>query len=285
VDEADRRRSHRTGVRADIAGRTDAGSDGLNAARADAERADERADECTDAVLTAASSGVPASQWVAEGRMGRPAPFGEAARSTPMRTNVLYRVWPKALPPELCRLVKALGDELTTIKATVVEYSQDAQTTQRGRLDEEVRRTAVGFWDETHWISGLLIHYAMLANRELWNFELSLMAGVQYAIYDANSFFTWHTDELATPYGPLSPTHWVRLNRKLSVSVHLTEPDAYTGGDLQFRDRLGNPMAIEGVREQGTVVVFPSNVAHTVTPVTSGVRNSLVGWVLGPPFR
>ena len=42
-------------------------------------------------------------------------------------------------------------------------------------------------------------------------------------------------------------------------------------------------MSIEGSREQGTVLVFPSNIAHTVTPVTSGVRNSLAGWVLGAP--
>ncbi len=201
-----------------------------------------------------------------------------------MRTNVLYRVWPKALPPELCRLIKALGDELTAIKATVGDNSQDGKTA-RHRLDEGVRRTSVGFWDETHWLNGLLMHYATLGNREIWNFELSLIAGVQYAIYDENSFYTWHTDELETPYGPLSPAHWVRLNRKLSVAVQLTEPDAYIGGDLQLKDRLGNPMVIEGVREQGTVVVFPANVAHTVTPVTSGMRNSLVGWVLGPSFR
>jgi PKHD-type hydroxylase len=192
-------------------------------------------------------------------------------------------VWPKALPPKLCGLIKTLGNGLTAIRATLDD--PDTHAAERGRLDEAVRRTTVGFWDETHWINGLLMHYATLANREFWNFELSLIGGVQYATYNEQSFFTWHTDELATPYGPLSPAHWVRLNRKLSVTVHLSEPDDYSGGDLQLKDRLGNLMAIEGVREQGTVVVFPSNVAHTVTPVTSGVRNSLAGWVLGPSFR
>lgn len=199
-----------------------------------------------------------------------------------MRTNVLYRVWPKALPPELCRLLKALGDDLTAIKATV---DDGTHVPERGRLLEELRRTMVGFWDESHWINGLLMHYAMQANREFWNFEISLISGVQYATYNESSFFTWHTDELETPYGPLSPAHWVRLNRKLSVTVHLSGPEAYSGGDLQLKDRVGNPIAIEGLREQGTVLVFPANVAHTVTPVTSGVRNSLSGWVLGPSFR
>ena len=139
-----------------------------------------------------------------------------------MRTNVLYRVWPKALPPELCRLLKALGDDLTAIKATV---DDGTHVPERGRLLEELRRTMVGFWDESHWINGLLMHYAMQANREFWNFEISLISGVQYATYNESSFFTWHTDELDTPYGPLSPAHWVRLNRKLSVTVHLSGPD------------------------------------------------------------
>ena len=57
--------------------------------------------------------------------------------------------------------------------------------------------------------------------------------------------------------------------------MNLTDPAAYEGGDVQLRDRLGNPIAIDGIRERGTVLVFPSNVAHSVTPVTSGVRNSL----------
>ena len=110
------------------------------------------------------------------------------------------------------------------------------------RLDEDVRRTDVGFWDETHWINGLLAHYASLANRETWNLDISLMAGVQYAIYTEQSFFQWHTDELAQPYGPLAPARWIGLNRKLSVIVNLTDPQAYEGGDVQLRDRLGNPI-------------------------------------------
>jgi hypothetical protein len=34
----------------------------------------------------------------------------------------------------------------------------------------------------------------------------------------------------------------------------------------------------------GTVIVFPSYLAHCVTPVTKGVRWALVGWVHGPSF-
>ena len=36
---------------------------------------------------------------------------------------------------------------------------------------------------------------------------------------------------------------------------------------------------------QGTIIVFPSMLPHRVTPVTEGVRYSLVQWFSGPDFR
>ena len=35
----------------------------------------------------------------------------------------------------------------------------------------------------------------------------------------------------------------------------------------------------------GRVVAFPSYVLHRITPVTLGVRRSLVAWISGPRFR
>lgn len=37
--------------------------------------------------------------------------------------------------------------------------------------------------------------------------------------------------------------------------------------------------------KQGSIVIFPSFVTHKVSPVTEGIRYSLVGWVHGPPFQ
>ena len=90
-----------------------------------------------------------------------------------MNAHVLYRVWPKELPAELCSLLVDLGGRLTAVKATLV----DAGAPDGRRVDEDVRRTDVGFWDETHWINGLLEHYVSLANRETWNLDVSLVAG------------------------------------------------------------------------------------------------------------
>jgi len=37
-------------------------------------------------------------------------------------------------------------------------------------------------------------------------------------------------------------------------------------------------------RALGSISFFPSYTIHEVTPVTSGVRYSLVGWACGPAF-
>jgi predicted 2-oxoglutarate/Fe(II)-dependent dioxygenase YbiX len=37
--------------------------------------------------------------------------------------------------------------------------------------------------------------------------------------------------------------------------------------------------------EIGSLSVFPSYQLHEVTPVESGIRRALVGWVIGPKFK
>jgi len=50
---------------------------------------------------------------------------------------------------------------------------------------------------------------------------------------------------------------------------------------LQFHGAADMPAA----RAQGTAVAFPSYLAHQVSPVTRGLRHSLVAWAYGPAFR
>ena len=42
---------------------------------------------------------------------------------------------------------------------------------------------------------------------------------------------------------------------------------------------------VKEILPQGSIVIFPSYLWHRVTPVTKGVRYSLVIWNLGYPFR
>ena len=77
--------------------------------------------------------------------------------------------------------------------------------------------------------------------------------------------------------------------RKLSMTVSLTDPDEYEGGDLEFyfrnTDKGSQPRICEEIRKKGSVIIFPSFVWHRVKPVTKGIRHSLVCWNLGYSFR
>jgi len=70
--------------------------------------------------------------------------------------------------------------------------------------------------------------------------------------------------------------------RKISISIQLTDPTEYEGGELYlYEDDKGTLMD----KTQGTLIMFPSYVLHEVMPVTKGERNSLVTWVTGKQFK
>ena len=67
--------------------------------------------------------------------------------------------------------------------------------------------------------------------------------------------------------------------RILSASVQLSNPDQYTGGELEIRG------SAPADTTQGAMIVFPSYLLHKVHPVESGKRVSLVMWFLGKTER
>lgn len=113
------------------------------------------------------------------------------------------------------------------------------------------------------------------ANDEAYGFDLLGFAEpIQYTEYKAPSVgYDWHVD--LTP----APTE---LQRKLSITLQLSEAEDYEGGDLEFRDGTA---AVTAPRGRGLLVAFPSFQQHRVTPVTRGLRRSLVIWIGGPSFR
>lgn len=123
------------------------------------------------------------------------------------------------------------------------------------------------------WIFERLARTAIDQNTHWFQFDLhGLNEGLQLAKYDESDQFNWHMDYGG---GPAS-------TRKLSISVQLSEPEEYEGGDLQF---MINDKHYNMPRAAGTVIVFPPYMVHRVTHITSGTRMSLVGWVHGLPFR
>ena len=66
------------------------------------------------------------------------------------------------------------------------------------------------------------------------------------------------------------------------MALKLSHEDEYEGGDLQF---FTGPEPMDAPRKRGTLVIFPSFLIHRVTPVFSGVRQSMVSWISGPNFK
>lgn len=73
----------------------------------------------------------------------------------------------------------------------------------------------------------------------------------------------------------------INTTRKLSFSILLSDPSEFEGGDLLIYENL-EPFAVQKIK--GAITFFPSNIIHEVTPVTKGIRRSIVSWIHGPRF-
>jgi PKHD-type hydroxylase len=138
--------------------------------------------------------------------------------------------------------------------------------------------------DETNeWIFNRLNNLIEYINDTYFNYDLNGYEVYQYAEYDSTKFgkYNYHMD-LSNNGSNLQEGETIET-RKLSFSLLLNDPDVdFDGGD--FVIKLGEEdTKIEF--KKGRIVFFPSYLLHKVTPVTKGIRKSLVVWVTGPKFR
>ena len=107
----------------------------------------------------------------------------------------------------------------------------------------------------------------------MWNFDIwGYHDSLQYTVYNGDGgHYDWHAD-----LGPgLS-------NRKLSVVLQLSEGTDYDGGELQINPG-GSILSVP--KQLGLLCFFPSFLLNRVTPLSSGVRLSLVTWFRGANLR
>ena len=114
---------------------------------------------------------------------------------------------------------------------------------------------------------------AMMANAAKYKFDISgFQRNLKIVNYEVGDFFDWHMD-----FGPGKVS-----NRKLTMSIQLSDADEYEGGELQF---LSDNVAFDAPKSVGTVIIYPSFILHRVLPITSGCRRAIVGHIAGPPYR
>ena len=193
----------------------------------------------------------------------------------------MFYVFPRAVAPDVCeQIVKDCKQNILNIASI---YGND----KKGRDDPEVRKTSIHFIkDKDNNINELAWHFLREANKIQFNYNLTYFQAIQFGEYKNGGFYGWHQD--ASGIDPNNET------RKLSLTLALSSPDTFEGGELQFynggrpmedKDEITVEQVTNDIKSQGTVIVFDSRDFHRVTPVVKGTRHSIVCWCCGPNFK
>ena len=170
---------------------------------------------------------------------------------------------------ELDQIIE-IGESIDKIKATTVSQDGEKGNISEYRISDV---SWIGKDSKTSWIYDRIADLAIKANSEMWNFDIwDFQDTLQYtSYYGDGGHYDWHVD-LGVGIS----------NRKLSMVLQLSDSEDYVGGDLEM-----NPggQIISVPRERGLLCFFPSFMLHRVTPLTSGLRRSLVTWLCGNNFR
>jgi len=175
----------------------------------------------------------------------------------------LYAFWKNAFSKEECQTIINIAKNKGLIKGTTKEES-------------DVRDSKISWLypiDDMDWVFRRVTDITLNLNERFFKFDLfGLNEGFQFTNYEAPS----------GKYGKHVDRGINMSVRKLSISIQLTNPEEYEGGELYLYD---NDKGTLMDKTQGTLILFPSYVLHEVMPVTKGTRNSLVTWVTGKQFK
>lgn len=197
----------------------------------------------------------------------------------------------------ITQLPKAMVDIL---EGDIKEHDKDVDTS-KVMGDKEVKsiRNSKNTWISTeHWIGGFLWYYIQKVNNENFCYDIIDIDGssVQYTHYGPGEYYNWHQDgDIDVAYKPkLQASSGTNLSqdiltiqgeciRKLSFTLQLSDMDEYTGGEVEFMD--ASDKVFLAPKQRGTLIVFDSRIKHRVRKVKTGLRKSLVGWVVGPRWK
>ena len=103
---------------------------------------------------------------------------------------------------------------------------------------------------------------------------MTITEPAQFTEYPKGGFYDWHID--ADTNCQFEPPV-----RKISMTILLSNQSEFEGGDLEFMSEGNKPPQLI----QGQAIFFCSLIRHRVAKVKKGIRQSLVMWFGGPPFK
>lgn len=176
-------------------------------------------------------------------------------------------------------------DELKAIDAFCATKEVSTGTVvsdAKGIQNTEIRKSNIAMHyptQDNQWFFDKMINLTDHINKNFYQMELLGFDFFQYTEYESKgSKYDRHMDMIMGDKVPVE----LYTPRKLSMSLILSSPEEYTGGEFEF-DTGGQPEIAE--QKRGRVLAFPSYVIHAVKPIKKGKRRSIVFWCLGPKFK
>jgi len=176
----------------------------------------------------------------------------------------LYAFWNNAFSKEECQTIINIAKDKGLVKGTTMGES-------------DVRDSKISWLypvDKMEFVFRRVTDIVLNLNEKYFKFDLfGLNEGFQFTNYESPS----------GKYGKHIDRAINTSVRKLSISIQLTNPEDYEGGELKLYDGEEEGTVMD--KAQGTLILFPSYVLHEVMPITKGERNSLVTLVTGKQFK
>jgi PKHD-type hydroxylase len=172
--------------------------------------------------------------------------------------------------PDQCRQIIECGHRQPPQKAQV------GMGKPGGGTDTKKRVTTISwipFAEMPHMYRDLH-NFIQAANENHFGFgDIRVTENAQFTEYPEGGFYDWHmdTDVVGLHEPPV---------RKISMTLLLNDPSEFEGGHLE----LMAPGKYKPMK-QGHAICFASFLNHRVNPVTKGMRQSLVVWFGGKPFK
>jgi len=172
--------------------------------------------------------------------------------------------------PDQCNQIIASG------RAQKPQTAQVGMNRPGGGTDTKKRITTIGWipFKEMGHMYRDLYTFITKANENHFGFgDIRITENAQFTEYPEGGFYDWHMD------CDVNMTHEPPV-RKISMTLLLNDPAEFEGGQLE----LMAPGQFADLK-QGHAICFASFLNHRVSKVTRGMRQSLVVWFGGKPFR
>jgi len=181
------------------------------------------------------------------------------------------------LTPQQCEEVIKMGQNQPNLDAQV-GLGNKVPVAKRniGGLNKKKRVTTISWipFDIGNPMYQIIEKWMLNINMNHFGFDgMQMGEPAQYTEYPKGGFYEWHNDcDFDMSYMPSV--------RKISMTLLLSDPKDFKGGDLELVEDKKRAKL-----KQGHAIFFASFIRHRVTPVTNGIRKSLVMWFGGPSFK